>query len=178
MPRIRTSQILDDVSALVGTVDALRAAALASAAADDDQLLDTLRWERSVQAATYGEDSAEVAALDRETAIVERRQAVLATEAERARLPVPDPVNDAAVVHGRVVNSNRRSVDNLTVRARDADGTVVATDTTASGGTYRLVIADDRPVHLEVARRGKVLAADRRATRLIVGSVTWRELAI
>ncbi|MET9761307.1 carboxypeptidase-like regulatory domain-containing protein [Streptomyces sp. NPDC006372] len=168
-------------SALVDAVadlDVISVAALLTAAEDDRRTLEALAVERARCEADGDTEGAEE--LARRTERLERRRAAEVAEAQRVLTPLPEPVDEAEVVTGRVTDAEGRGVAGVTVEVRDAAGEGLATATTDNTGGYAVTVpaGRDADIVLRVVRGKTVLFEDGSPARARPGLVAWREIAV
>jgi hypothetical protein len=174
MPRSRTEPLAEVLPEMVAGLDLLRSALLAldAAALSADRANAVIEAARTSRSGVVPPPGAEEER--------DRWEAAARREFALSRLDPPDPVEDAAVVHGRIVDLEGAAGSGVTVFALDEAGETLAKTTTDDQGHYVLRIAgtEERRVRLEVRRGKSVLAAKERLNRVQPGRVGFDELAI
>jgi hypothetical protein len=166
----------------IGALDALRAAGLVVATAEEQRLLDGLRVERARRVARFGDRSAPVTAVDADVAEIGGRREVLAAEATRASTPTPVPAAESGALYGRVVGPDGKGgVAGVVVKAKDRKGRIVATTKTDESGAYTLDLpaeAAQEGVRVQLVVGRKIVFEDSDIQPVGSNAVRWRELTM
>jgi hypothetical protein len=145
--------------ATIDQPDDLTASLLAAPQSADDLRLAQLRYfsdlsaaeraghelEQKRLAAKYGDGSPQALAASARLVCLDRMQAALTAELERAAMPVPSSSADRFIVFGRVLSATGEAVAGAKTVAVDATGTTLATAPVGERGVFTLVLPVTKP---------------------------------